>query len=534
VPGKKDKMLSLSTSGPYQCKMYSASRMHVVLYDTEARCAWLVDGANALLHLTRAQVSREPYSDNPLIIKIFPHTNPSDGPGAALKSLATIAAINYIIYEDDPGFGQTSLAGSKWGLKDVVLQNWHLLEQIQDYQTDLCAPGMPMRLTDRDRLEGFGFLDLISGKSTISPRVATLEASGRGWVDFTRAIAAITLMARGFGELIRPSEDSNALCKSWTQVPRGMDYLVARVLHLWDICEEMGNVSSKSLELVQGLYWHQGGRLYGPCAHKKSSLPCDRVQVLIPKLSLGTKRRPDPFVGSMNGGVIFGRSNRISKWWPKNPKVAPMDNKDECFAEDSRQTPSNTSPLEPLQDSSLASIATRSEEAGTSASSNPYQVPSSNSSVASLFDKTQIKTGAGSKVAISTTLDIKDQTESFEVRSRTAGPRVSHKGKEPVHNFETLSSRVNTGSPSDPRMKAKNQSSDNGTHAVSMKTGPASATREVDSVSTAQTETLDNRPRKERGIEMHTKTSRVGSGSQRRRHLRRVNDHLKTPKSSLD
>ena len=207
--------MSLPTSGPYQCKMRSASRMHVFLYDTEARCAWLVDGANALIHLTRTQVSRKPYGDDPHILKSFPHTDPSQGPGAALVVLNNIAITNYTIYEDAPGFGQSPSAGLKWGLKDVVLQNWHLLGQMQDYQINLSGPGMPIRLSDWDRLEGFGFLDMISGKSTIPPRTATLRASGRGWVDFTRQIAAITLFARGFGELIRPNENSNALCRAW-------------------------------------------------------------------------------------------------------------------------------------------------------------------------------------------------------------------------------------------------------------------------------------------------------------------------------
>jgi hypothetical protein len=60
VPRKKDDMSSLSSSGPYRCKMHSGSYIHVVLYDVEDLRAWSLDGASALIHLTRTQVSRTP------------------------------------------------------------------------------------------------------------------------------------------------------------------------------------------------------------------------------------------------------------------------------------------------------------------------------------------------------------------------------------------------------------------------------------------------------------------------------------------
>lgn len=53
-------MSSLSSSRPYQCKMHSGSYIHDVMYDVEDRRAWPLDGVSALIHLTRAQVSRTP------------------------------------------------------------------------------------------------------------------------------------------------------------------------------------------------------------------------------------------------------------------------------------------------------------------------------------------------------------------------------------------------------------------------------------------------------------------------------------------
>jgi hypothetical protein len=348
--------------------MESASTWNVVLYDVDDRRAWLVDGANALLHLTRARLSQKQFSKNlKLDLEKFPHADCSHGRDAALKALEAIAENNQVLIAEKPSFGQPSSAANNWGLKDIVLGYWHILEQIQDHQRLLSGAGMSIRLTDREKLEGFGFVDIISGRTAIRPRVAYLESGGRGWVDFLREIQAITLMARGFGELIRPTNKSNPLCKAWKQVPTGKDYLVARISQLHDICEFGGNAECRPLELVQGVYWHQGGQLFEPCSARACLGKCDRIQVLLPKVTLGFKKYPDGlFAGDMEGAVLFGYSRKLPKFWPRNPKSGPLDNEAACIAEDSKDLP-NLSQQTTFHDSGLGTedTDTPSDEVST-------------------------------------------------------------------------------------------------------------------------------------------------------------------------
>jgi hypothetical protein len=131
-------------------------------------------------------------------------------------------------------------------------------------------------------------------------------------VDLTRSIRAITLLGKGFGEIIKPSKDANSLCQNWKHVPTGKDYLVARTSTLKEICKRHGNHSSNPMELANEIYWHKPDKLFEPCECKSAS--CDRVQVLLPA-SLGSKRHPQPF-GYDNGAVIFGRSRRFPWHWP--------------------------------------------------------------------------------------------------------------------------------------------------------------------------------------------------------------------------
>jgi hypothetical protein len=154
-------------------------------------------------------------------------------------------------------------------------------------------------------------------------------------MDFLQEIQAITLMARGFGEIIKPTAQSNLLCKTWKQVPTGKDYLVARISQLHDICVFGGNPKGRPLELVQGLYWHQGGHLFDKCGVRGCRGDCDRVQVLLPELTLGFKTYPQGvFTGNMDGAVVFGHSRRLPKFFPRNTKKRPVDDEAACIVED--------------------------------------------------------------------------------------------------------------------------------------------------------------------------------------------------------
>jgi hypothetical protein len=77
-----------------------------------------------------------------------------------------------------------------------------------------------------------------------------------------------------------PSTGSNTLCKRWSSVPKGKDYLVARTSTLKQICREDGDMDSKPMELAHGIYWHGSETLFASCncTHGNVSSGCDRVK----------------------------------------------------------------------------------------------------------------------------------------------------------------------------------------------------------------------------------------------------------------
>lgn len=336
--GVKDTPLYLSRAGAYEQEIHHSGSIYVVLYDAKDRRGWLVDGASALLHLTCTQLSTVWSRKSRLLnIEQFRFAVPRMGTSAATVALLDQWNRELAIFEEvdswkevtttvgDPAIGLDSVIKEEhkkkttsWCYQDLVRQTYHILELMHDYQVKVSTcPGTNIRFTDREKLEGFAFMDIVDGPpSAILPRVATLMSSGRGWVDFTRSIHAITLLGKGFGELIKVAENSNKLCKSWQRVPTGQDYLVACISTLREICKKEGDREATPMELARDIYWHKAHMMFEPCvckvSHRKSA--CDRIQVLLPP-SLGPKRHPHPF-NHLNGAVIFGRSNKFRWSWP--------------------------------------------------------------------------------------------------------------------------------------------------------------------------------------------------------------------------
>ena len=312
---------------------------YVVFYDTVEHRAWLVNGANALLHLVRASLrhdSKGPLKSDFLFNFKELYEAPPCSSFAALEVLKNPLNMKLEIFCNEDELWTEEVKDENGGhiiryekkkftkvrFQDRVNQMYIYLKQIQEHHTKLSGPGMPLRITARNQLEGFDFMEIATGSSPIDPRYTTLKPSGKGWVDFTRTIHAPTLFGRGFGDLLRPADNSNKLCALWGAVPAGNDYLAACTSDLANILAWKGDVDATPMKLASGIYWHKAHKLFEDCeckgeATKRRLFPqrktCDRVQVLLPP-SLGRKQHPG-LLGT-GGAVIFGRSTRYPWRWP--------------------------------------------------------------------------------------------------------------------------------------------------------------------------------------------------------------------------
>jgi hypothetical protein len=381
--GKKDNPILIRARDDYLSKLRWMSKKSVVLYDVGDRRAWMVDGVSALLHLVRASLKHN-QEDDFTDLCLF---DPKDLEEASAGCLGKAAAISVLINErnknmklhqgaDDSFQEETTNEEGKvekvtkrkttyYCFKDRVDHIYHVLEQIIAHQSHVESQdgvGFKIKCSPRIQLEGFDFMDIASDEDPLWPRVTTLVATGVGWVDFARAMHAITLFGRGFGELFRSSSESQ-LCTHWAEVPKGHDYLAVSVPDLKDILRKRGCTLSNPWRLVDEIRWHNPEKLFEPCkSSKKSRTPkcCERVQVLLPSSfpSLWARSYRNPPHLEDTGAVIFGHNRKFPLRWgdsgdpeesePSVPTLnVPMSPPDSGIGSSISSTPSSTSISQP-------------------------------------------------------------------------------------------------------------------------------------------------------------------------------------------
>lgn len=316
-----------------------ASR-YFVLYDVDDRCAWLVDGVSALLHLLRASIKH--LQNHRLLRQLFCFNGdefeepkqPYTGSDAAFEVLSNMNNRTLPLYSgpQESWRERTFKHGTK--AEDVLKQKTSMvcvedrverlcdvLGQIVAHHDDVSTEagvGFRLKLTPRRQLEGFDFMDLAAGEGTLWPKTATLHAAGAGWVDFTRAIHAITLFGTGFGDLFQPEGDPCGRCLSNEPLPKEKDYLAATIPEIQEILKKKGSTRANPWRLVDKIYWHNPDKLFEPCQCTDSpGAQHDRVQVLLPATfpKLWSRGLQSPTTLPTDGAVIFGHSWKFPLRW---------------------------------------------------------------------------------------------------------------------------------------------------------------------------------------------------------------------------
>ncbi|KAK0637398.1 hypothetical protein B0T17DRAFT_108930 [Bombardia bombarda] len=363
--GRKDKTPTINRHTPYFDTLNSLSSSYVVLYDIEDHRAWLSNGLHALLHLVRASLKHDSDSELAVEYVLDPSKLEEDvdvsSPRAAINFLRNRRNLEQIVFPnlDEIRTEEASTTGGPTSkteyrtssgvlLKDRVNQMMYVLEQLIDHQAslDTYSSGLPLKLTPRGKLEGYRFMD-IAARRPLTPRVThlkTFSGGGKSWVDFTRAIKAVTLFGEGFGDLLAPDTSVAGTCPRWKRLPKNKDYLAVSAYDMARILRQEGSATSKPMKLAPGVFWQKPTVAFEPCACQAKSKSaeilgmslgmqrsCDRVQVLLPRNLLlrqdsssssstntgGAENSRRTAVMSTEGAVIFGRSDTFPWRWPE-------------------------------------------------------------------------------------------------------------------------------------------------------------------------------------------------------------------------
>lgn len=148
------------------------------------------------------------------------------------------------------------------------------------------------------------------------PRVATLDAGGKAWVDLTRALHTITLFGRAFGELIKPA--SADTCEYWAELPKQKYYVAAGLSDLTQVINNNDYYNDGQVRLSETTIWHTPTALFGSCRCQGALRRdhCEPVQALLPSTMLKLLLPRKTLVPEeSSGAVIFGQHSAFPWVW---------------------------------------------------------------------------------------------------------------------------------------------------------------------------------------------------------------------------
>lgn len=363
--GVKDMPLHLPRNS-YISKLNWISQKYFVFWDEDDKRGWLVNGTSALLHVVMASLeydSQGDFSSSSLFRKEdMVCSGELYKPNTASQVLAHPKNLGLVIFQEETELyseetrhedsSLTTVSKKKtsyYRFKDRVEQCYNTIEQMIDRQQKVAGrDGIKLRFRARKHLEGWDLKDIATDRDP-RPRVATLHAYGYGWVDFIRAIGAVALLGRGFGDLIRPT-DPRDQCEATRTVPRNKYYLATAISDLMRIREMFGDRTSRPVKICRGLVWHCDENTFSPCpcqirlARQRSkgkilfNLHRDPVQVILPshsKLILPSTGCFD-LEEHRDGAVIWGHRLNFGYRWADQgelemgePRPPPQPPKDE-------------------------------------------------------------------------------------------------------------------------------------------------------------------------------------------------------------
>ncbi|KAI1213921.1 uncharacterized protein F4807DRAFT_409721 [Annulohypoxylon truncatum] len=328
--GNREKPVHISRFG-YLNKLQWISSKHFVFWDEEAKRGWLVNGASALLHILRASLEHS-QQKFPSAWLLDPNAL-SDAAGTPRSQSALEVLINeqnrdlklYVdkteVYDEETNDQQRTHKVLKrqtrhYRLEDRIEHIYNIFEKLIDHQTDAeRRSGLDIKIRPRRQLEGWDFKDLATDGDPLFPRVAHLQTIGKGWVDFTRALHAVTLFGRGFGDLIQPR--FAIPCPRWTQVPSNKYYLAACVLDLQEIMERDGDSNSNPRRLCENIIWQVKQATFDkcPCTGRSTQAHHDPVQILFPLKFTPSLGKGSQIELESHGAVIFGHNMNLHWHW---------------------------------------------------------------------------------------------------------------------------------------------------------------------------------------------------------------------------
>jgi hypothetical protein len=229
--------------------MIRASKRSVLLYDSDAKCAWLVSELSVVLHITHLflkQAWQPPLLDSTMEL---PYASiSSDGGDAAFHAITKNSQRKLWVREEDGPDGKPKR------FMDVVedfLKLFHTIRTSMVMRKEKAGRALPFRNVP---LQGWEFLDLLEKDYFCDrelPKGRDRELKSCWW-KLPECCDVLTILGSKFGQLIKADPKGNAICKRWSAIPTGLGLLVASVPCLVELGKDCQGIRNLAPDLEWG------------------------------------------------------------------------------------------------------------------------------------------------------------------------------------------------------------------------------------------------------------------------------------------
>ncbi|RAH42641.1 Pfs domain protein [Aspergillus brunneoviolaceus CBS 621.78] len=293
-------------------KMKWLFQKYVVLWDEADQRGWLVNGASALLHLIRASI----YEDRRDSISEAARHLHEDQLHEAKRPYQWDSAFQLLVHPINRKINMSGSGENLITFQDRAEDYFTLLEQAIDIQLRATSRRGTAGKKPRSLLGGWDFRDLTTEDNPIYLRQTVLPLEGRSWVDLTRAIYAVTLFGRGFGDIIQPANWPQPFAE-WNTVPTGRFYLTASARDIRNIAEANGDPDSYPARLTHDLLWcsTKASSTHPLQKFEERSKSTEHVDMLVPVAMLSEAQETTVASDWDVGAMIFGFNPDDAWYW---------------------------------------------------------------------------------------------------------------------------------------------------------------------------------------------------------------------------
>ena len=282
---------------------YSIARP-VIVYDTLDQRGWMLPIVCLMLYMMHLRVQKVPKPPGASRDGLAPM------PYSRVDREAAYEAYEILTEYMEPG--SASALGNSEDWTDTLTLFYIALDTFFSKSKELSSSSSD--------ISGFELMDVVLAEKPFRYNSRHIQRNSGGWAQLGETIGI--LFCKGIGDAIVPGPGANVLCRPWSNVPSGFNYLAAYVPCVIEVLSRQGKHKG-SERLRQRI----GYDLYHTCHHAGKSR-CSHLQTYHqiadppddPKNSISQVTRDEETPSAENlishrGAIIFGKKTTLVKSW---------------------------------------------------------------------------------------------------------------------------------------------------------------------------------------------------------------------------